>query len=89
MLGIHPRTHVAVGPVRGRTGQAAPAFDRREGDRGRARRWCALQTARAFVELDGSGRWSRVGMPLAATGYSDADALLPIPHDGSIAPFIC
>ncbi|AOI97350.1 type VI secretion system baseplate subunit TssF [Burkholderia sp. LA-2-3-30-S1-D2] len=46
-----------------------------------------LHAARAFVELDGSGRWSRVDMPLAAAGYSDADALLPIPHDGSIAPF--
>ncbi|MDR0244635.1 MAG: type VI secretion system baseplate subunit TssF [Burkholderia sp.] len=46
-----------------------------------------LHTARSFVELDGSGRWSRVDMPLAAAGYSDTDALLPMPHGGSIAPF--
>ncbi|AOJ17488.1 type VI secretion system baseplate subunit TssF [Burkholderia vietnamiensis] len=46
-----------------------------------------LHTACAFVELDGDGRWKRIDMPLAAAGFSDADALLPMPRDAAIAPF--
>ncbi|MXN79749.1 type VI secretion system baseplate subunit TssF [Burkholderia sp. 4701] len=46
-----------------------------------------LHTARAFVELDGNGRWNRVDMPLAAAGFGDTDALLPVPRDAAIAPF--
>lgn len=46
-----------------------------------------LHTARAFVELDDSGRWSRVDMPLAAAGFDDADALLPMPRDAAVAPY--
>ncbi|MGS0894278.1 type VI secretion system baseplate subunit TssF [Burkholderia stagnalis] len=46
-----------------------------------------LHTARAFVELDGNDRWRRVDMPVEAAGHADADALLPMPRDGSIAPF--
>ncbi|KWK68755.1 type VI secretion system baseplate subunit TssF [Burkholderia ubonensis] len=46
-----------------------------------------LHTARAFVELDGNGRWNRVDMPLAAAGFGDSDALLPVPRDAAIAPF--
>ncbi|RQT68227.1 type VI secretion system baseplate subunit TssF [Burkholderia cepacia] len=46
-----------------------------------------LHTARAFVELDDNGRWSRVDMPLAAAGFDDADALLPMPRDAAVAPY--
>ncbi|RQU30081.1 type VI secretion system baseplate subunit TssF [Burkholderia cenocepacia] len=46
-----------------------------------------LHATRAFVELDGNGRWRRVDMPLAAAGFDDADALLPPPPDNTIAPF--
>ncbi|RQZ16731.1 type VI secretion system baseplate subunit TssF [Burkholderia sp. Bp9031] len=46
-----------------------------------------LHAARAFVEFDGNGRWTRVDMPLTAGGFDDADALLPMPRDGSVAPF--
>ncbi|WP_175037102.1 type VI secretion system baseplate subunit TssF [Burkholderia contaminans] len=46
-----------------------------------------MHTTRAFVELDGNGRWRRVDMPLAAAGFDDADALLPPPRDNSMAPF--
>ncbi len=46
-----------------------------------------LHTARAFVELDDNGRWSRVDMPLAAAGFDDADALIPRPRDAAIAPY--
>ncbi|HIH2750747.1 type VI secretion system baseplate subunit TssF [Burkholderia aenigmatica] len=46
-----------------------------------------LHTARAFVELDDSGRWSRVDMPLAAAGFDDADSLLPMPRDAAVAPY--
>jgi len=46
-----------------------------------------MRATRAFVELDGNGRWRRVDMPLAAAGFDDADALLPPPRDNAIAPF--
>ncbi|WP_175813565.1 type VI secretion system baseplate subunit TssF [Burkholderia contaminans] len=46
-----------------------------------------IHSARAFIELDGNGRWNRVDMPLTAAGFGDADALLPPPRDGTIAPF--
>lgn len=46
-----------------------------------------MHATRAFVELDGNGRWRRVDMPLAAAGFDDADALLPPPRDNTTAPF--
>ena len=46
-----------------------------------------MHSARAFVELDGNGRWTRVDMPLAAAGFDDGDALLAPPHDTALAPF--
>ncbi|WP_373453198.1 MULTISPECIES: type VI secretion system baseplate subunit TssF [unclassified Burkholderia] len=46
-----------------------------------------MHATRAFVELDGNGRWRRADMPLAAAGFDDADVLLPPPRDSAIAPF--
>ncbi|MBR7960978.1 type VI secretion system baseplate subunit TssF [Burkholderia vietnamiensis] len=46
-----------------------------------------LHAKRAFVEMDADGRWERIDMPLTAAGFSDADALLPMPRDAVIAPF--
>ncbi|HDR9204395.1 type VI secretion system baseplate subunit TssF [Burkholderia vietnamiensis] len=46
-----------------------------------------MHATRAFVELDGNGRWRRMDMPLAAAGFDDADALLAPPRDNAIAPF--